>query len=67
MNLPELTCNLLPKIFVMTVITDDELDGVLTDIVEFLGSGSVGDGKVFIYDIYDVMRVSTGERGEKAL
>ncbi len=67
MNLPELTCNLLPKIFVMTVITDDELDGVLTDIVEFLGSGSVGDGKVFIYDIYDVMRVRTGERGEKAL
>lgn len=67
MNLPELTINLLPKVFVMTVISDDELEMVLTDIYEVLGSGSVGDGKVFVYDVYDVMRVRTGERGEKAL
>lgn len=67
MNLPELTVNLLPKIFVMTVISDDELEKVLLDVTEMMGSGTAGDGKVFVYDVYDVMRIRTGERGEKAL
>jgi nitrogen regulatory protein P-II 1 len=67
MNLPGLTVNLLPKIFVMTVIEDSELDNVLTDIYEALGTGSVGAGKVFVYDVVEVMRMRTGERGEKAL
>lgn len=67
MSLPELTVNLLPKIFVMTVIEDSELDSVLTDIYEALGTGTVGDGKVFVYDVVEVMRIRTGERGEKAL
>ncbi len=67
MNLPDLTINLLPKVFVMTVISDSELETVLTDIYEVLGGGSVGDGKVFVYDVVDVMRIRTGERGEKAL
>lgn len=67
MNLPGLTVNLLPKIFVMTVIEDGELNDVLTDIYEALGTGSVGDGKVFVYDVVEVMRIRTGERGEKAL
>jgi len=67
MNLPELNINLLPKIFVMTVIEDSELDEVLTDIYEALGTGTVGDGKVFVYDVVEVMRIRTGERGEKAL
>jgi len=67
MNLPELNINLLPKIFVMTVIEDRELDTVLTDIYEALGTGTVGDGKVFVYDVVEVMRIRTGERGEKAL
>ena len=67
MNLPELTVNLLPKIFVMTVISDDELEKVLVDVTEAMGSGTAGDGKVFVYDVYDVMRIRTGERGEKAL
>ena len=67
MNLPELNVNLLPKIFVMTVIEDGELDKVLTDIYEALGTGTVGDGKVFVYNVEEVMRIRTGERGEKAL
>lgn len=67
MNLPDLTINLLPKIFVMTVLEDEELENVLTDIYQALGTGTVGDGKVFVYDVVDVMRIRTGERGEKAL
>lgn len=67
MNLPDLTINLLPKIFVMTVLEDEELENVLTDIYQALGTGTVGDGKVFVYDVIDVMRIRTGERGEKAL
>jgi len=67
MNLPELNVNLLPKIFVITVIEDSELDKVLTDIYDGLGTGTVGDGKVFVYNVEEVMRIRTGERGEKAL
>ena len=67
MSLPELTINLLPKIYIMTVINDEELEKVLTEIYDAMGSGSTGDGKVFVYDVYDVMRIRTGERGEKAL
>lgn len=67
MNLPDLTINLLPKIFVMTVLEDEELENVLTDIYQILGTGTVGDGKVFVYDVIDVMRIRTGERGQKAL
>ena len=40
---------------------------MLTDIYEALGTGTVGDGKVFVYDVVEVMRIRTGERGEKAL
>ncbi len=63
----DVTTNLLPKVYVMTVIKNKELQDVMNDIVEKVGTGSYGDGKVFVSDIEDVMRIRTGERGEKAL
>lgn len=62
-----LNINLLPKIQVNAVIEDEILDDVLLQIKEKISTGSVGDGKVFIYDVYDVMRIRTGERGNKAI
>lgn len=59
--------NLLPKIQVNTVIADEILDNLLIQIKEQISSGNVGDGKVFIYDVEDAMRIRTGERGSKVI
>ena len=62
-----LEVNLLPKIYVMTVVWDEDLEDILSEIVDKLSTGNVGDGKVFISDIDDVMRIRTGERGKQVL
>lgn len=62
-----LDMNLLPKVQVMTVVWDEDMEEVLADIREAVSTGEVGDGKVFISDVTDVMRIRTGERGEKTL
>ena len=59
--------NLLPKVNVMTVVLDEDVEDILTDIREHISTGSVGDGKVFVSEVCDVMRIRTGERGEKTL
>lgn len=59
--------NLLPKIMVNAVIPDELLEPLLIDIREQLATGQVGDGKVFVSDIQDAMRIRTGERGSKAI
>lgn len=59
--------NLLPKIQVNAVIIDDELDGILEDIRERVSKCRVGDGKVFVYEAFDAMRIRTGERGDRAV
>jgi len=63
----EMDINLLPKIQIMTVVWDEDMEGILAEIHETLSTGNVGDGKVFISDMQDVMRIRTGERGEKTL
>lgn len=67
MSLPDFSVNLLPKICVISVLKDNELDGVLLDVMDQVSSSTVGDGKVFVYDVLDVMRIRTGERGSEAL
>ena len=62
-----LEVNLLPKLYVMTVVWDEDLEDILAEIVDTLSTGNVGDGKVFISDIEDVMRIRTGERGKHVL
>lgn len=59
--------NLLPKLYVMTVMLDEDLDDILTEICEKLSTGQVGDGKIFITNVDDVMRIRTGEHGESIL
>lgn len=59
--------NLLPKVHVMTVVLDEDVEEILRDMQEILATGTVGDGKIFISHIDDVMRIRTGERGEKIL
>jgi nitrogen regulatory protein P-II 1 len=59
--------DLLPKVELKMIITDDQLEPVLAAIAESARTGAVGDGKVFVSSIEEVMRVRTGERGEAAI
>jgi nitrogen regulatory protein P-II 1 len=59
--------NLLPKAKLEIIVTDDEVDDVVQCLVETLQTGEIGDGKLFISEVIDAIRIRTGERGEAAL
>ncbi len=59
--------DLLPKVELKMIIADSLLEPVLAAIQESARTGAVGDGKVFVSTIEEVMRVRTGERGEGAV
>lgn len=61
------TINLLPKIRVEVVVEDDSVENIITSVRERVATGRVGDGKIFIRNIEDAIRIRTGERGNKAL
>lgn len=49
------------------VVPDDLVESVLKVIVEKAHTGNAGDGKVFVYPVFDVVKIRSGERGEKAI
>lgn len=59
--------NLLPKIEVFVVTEDELVEKILADIQTAIGTGTNGDGKVFVTDVVDAMRIRTNERGEDAI
>lgn len=59
--------NLLPKIKVETVVKDDQADELCKTMTERLRTGAIGDGKIFVYEVQDAIRVRTGEHGDSAL
>ncbi len=59
--------DLLPKVEIKMVIADHQVESVLKAIEESARTGAVGDGKVFVSNVEEVMRVRTGERGEGAI
>lgn len=59
--------NLLPKIKLVVILTDDQLDDAIEAIVRAAQSGEIGDGKIFVSEVEEVIRIRTGERGEAAL
>ncbi|MDP6101745.1 MAG: P-II family nitrogen regulator [Dehalococcoidia bacterium] len=61
------TRSAVPKTLLVTVIPDDKKDVVLDAIVTSTRSGAIGDGKIFITAVDEVIRVRTGEHGEAAL
>ncbi len=63
----EMSINLLPKIYVMAVVNDNDYEEILTKICEIISTGNVGDGKVFVSEMVEAMRIRTGDRGNKAL
>ena len=63
----EYSVNLLPKLKVETVVADDKTQKIIDALCRELATGKPGDGKVFIYDVEDAVRVRTGEKGNIAL
>lgn len=63
----EVTVNLLYKIKVETVVHDSEVDGVIKKIRETVATGKVGDGKIFVYNVENAVRIRTGEEGDIAI
>tara|TARA_A100001388_G_C28488481_1_gene365814 strand:- start:82 stop:420 length:339 start_codon:yes stop_codon:yes gene_type:complete len=63
----EYTIDFLPKIKIEIAVTDDLVDQVKNAIIKSAGSGKIGDGKIFVTPIDEVVRIRTGETNEDAL
>lgn len=61
------TMNLLPKIKVETVVCDVPVEKVLETAERICKTGKAGDGKIFVYNVEDCLRIRTGARGSKAI
>ena len=63
----EYVVDFLPKIKVEVVVDDGQLAGALEAIQNAARTGRIGDGKIFVSDIADVIRIRTGESGAQAI
>ena len=63
----EYVVDFLPKIKIEVVVADDQLGRALEAIATSARTGRIGDGKIFISEILDVMRIRTGETGADAV
>jgi len=59
--------NLLPKLRIEVVVKDEELEDAIAAVVGASRTGEIGDGKVFVSEVSDAVRIRTGERGDAAL
>jgi nitrogen regulatory protein P-II 1 len=57
----------IPKMKLEIVVSDKDVDKIVDSIITHARTGEVGDGKIFIYPVDNVIRVRTGEKGEIAL
>lgn len=63
----EYTVELLPKVRLEILVDEEDSDDVVDVIVRAARTGKIGDGKVWVSPVEDVVRVRTGERGPQAL
>ncbi len=63
----EYTIDFLPKIKIELLIDADHLDAVLNEIIKTTKSGKFGDGKIWVSDLENVIRIRTGESGKEAI
>jgi nitrogen regulatory protein P-II 1 len=63
----EYTVEFVPKVRLEILVTDADAGAILDAVVASARSGDVGDGKVFVTPVEDVVRIRTGERGEDAV
>ncbi|MDO4631451.1 MAG: P-II family nitrogen regulator [Corynebacterium sp.] len=63
----EYAVDFVPKVKVEVVVSDEQSDEVVTTIVDTARTDKIGDGKVWVTDIVELIRVRTGDRGNDAL
>ena len=63
----EYVVDFLPKVKVEAAIPDDILDQAIEAIEKSAATGKIGDGKIFVFDLLQVVRIRTGETGSDAL
>ena len=63
----EYSVDFLPKVKVEVIVTDDLVDKVIDAIVAAARTGKIGDGKIFVMDVSQVVRIRTGETGADAV
>ena len=59
--------NLLNKVRIECIVSDENLEKALDAIIDNAHTGEIGDGKIFIYDVADAIRIRTKERGPSAI
>ncbi|WP_029552216.1 nitrogen regulator P-II GlnB [Thermocrinis jamiesonii] len=63
----EYVIDFLPKVKIEVVVKDEDVEKVVETIMKTAQTGRVGDGKIFVIPVEDVIRIRTGERGEQAI
>ena len=63
----EYVVDFLPKVKLETVVDDDEVDKVVDAISKAANTGKIGDGKIFVLNVEQAIRIRTGETGDEAL
>jgi nitrogen regulatory protein PII len=63
----EYTVDFLPKVKLEVVVEDDRCDTVVEAIVKSANTGKIGDGKVFVSEVIESIRIRTGEKGNDAI
>jgi nitrogen regulatory protein PII len=63
----EYTVDFLPKVKIEVVVSSNQLDQVVETIIRSAKTGTIGDGKIFVTDLTEMIRIRTGEKGDSAL
>jgi len=63
----EYVVDFLPKVKLELAVDDDQLDRVVEAIIETARTGKIGDGKIFVLELGQAVRIRTGETGSRAL
>ena len=63
----EYVVDFLPKVKIEVVLDDDQLDSAIEAIIGAAKTGKIGDGKIFVSDVSQAIRIRTGEEGSDAL
>ena len=63
----EYVVDFLPKVKIEVAVPADSVPAVVERILTAARTGKIGDGKIFVYDLEEVVRIRTGERGAEAL
>ena len=63
----EYVVDFLPKVKIEIVVGDDAVEGAIGSIVKAARTGKIGDGKIFVSNVEQVVRIRTGETGESAV